>query len=71
MSASGFILGVINIGIAAALLLLLGLVIEWLAVAFKNPTTPEMRKFYLLFVLLVVIYMVVALVLGLPTWRVL
>lgn len=72
MSAQALLLGVINIGIVAALWLLVGVVIVWLAkLVFGAEVPAEVRKFYLIFVGLIVIYMVVSLLFGLPTWRVL
>lgn len=71
ISISGFILGVINIGIVAVLLVLVGLLIEWLFVQFEKPLPVQARKFYLLLILLVALYMVVALLFGLPVLRVL
>jgi uncharacterized Tic20 family protein len=72
MAISGLILGVINIGIVVALLLILGLAIVWLIKAFGGPELdPQIKKFYLLFVLLVAIYMLVALIFGMPSVRIL
>lgn len=70
MSASGFLLGLINIGIIAVVLVLVGLLIEWIIGMFA-PLPAEIRKFYLVFVLLVVLYHLVALFMGsMPMWRV-
>ena len=71
MSAQGLLLGVINIGIVAVIWLLIGLVIVWLLKLIAGVDVPgEVRKFYLIFVALIVIYMVVSLLFGLPTFRV-
>ena len=70
MTAPALLLGVINIGIVAATWLLVGLVIVWLVKWFFEKDVPdEVRKAYLILVGLIVIYMVVALLLGLPTVR--
>jgi hypothetical protein len=66
----GIVLGILNIGIVVCLLLLLGLCIQWLAKAFGYDLLPEMRKIWLLLVLLVAVYMLIALFLGLPTVRI-
>lgn len=71
MSAQGFLLGVINIGIVAVMWLLVGLVIVLLVKWITDKDIPaEVRKMYLLLVALIVAYMVVALLFGLPTMRV-
>lgn len=71
MSAQGLLLGVINIGIVAALWILVGLVIVWLLKLIAGIDVPEnIRRIYLIVVALVVIYMVAGLLFGLPTWRV-
>lgn len=72
MSLAGLILGLLNIGIVVALLLLLGLAVVWLVKAFGGPELDaQIRKFYMLFVLLTAVYMLVALVLGAPTLHIL
>lgn len=72
LSIGGLILGVINIAIVVALLLLFGLLVVWLIKVFEGqPFDPQIRKFYLIFVMLIAIYMLVALVLGLPSMHVL
>lgn len=66
----GLILGIINIAIVAVIWVLVGLLIEWIARMLERPIPPEMRKFYLVLVLLIVLYMVAALLFGLPTYRI-
>ena len=66
MSIGGILLGLINIGIVVAILLLIGVIavwiLGWLGVALPN----EARKIYIVIVALIALYMIVALLLGLP-----
>lgn len=71
MSAQGLLLGVINIAIVAVIWILVGILIEWIVSWFGKALPPDARKFYLILVMLIVLYMVVALLFGLPTFRVL
>jgi hypothetical protein len=70
MSLSGLILGVINIAIVAAVLVLIGAVIVMFAKWMSYTIDANVQKFYLLVVLLVVLYMFVALLFGIPSIRV-
>ncbi len=71
MGPTGLLLGVINIGIVAAGWILVGVIIVWLVRWLAKEEVPaEVRKAYMVLVALIVIYMVVALVFGLPSWRV-
>jgi len=70
MSIAGLILGIINIAIVAAILVLLGLLVVWLAGALQWPIPWNVQRTYLLIVLLVCLYMFAALLLGMPTWRI-
>lgn len=71
MSAQGFLLGVINIGIVAAIWLLVGVVIVWLLKLIAGVDVPaNVRNGYLIVVALIVVYMVASLLFGLPTFRV-
>lgn len=67
MSLSGLLLGLINAFIVAAILVLVGAIIVWVAAIFEWPIPWNIQRLYLLVVLLVVIYMIVALLLGIPT----
>lgn len=71
MTIGAVLLGVINIAIVVALLLLLGVIIEWIMGALKLPPPAQARQIYLVIVALIALYMLVALVLGLPTVRLL
>jgi hypothetical protein len=70
MSLAGILLGVINIAIVAAIFVLIGAIIVMIAKWFGYPIDWNVQRLYLLIVLLVVLYMLAAMLLGLPTWRV-
>jgi hypothetical protein len=67
MSISGILLGLINIAIVVVLLLLVGAVALWLFgwIGFAIPA--NVQKLYLALVALIALYMIVALLLGLPS----
>jgi len=71
MSLAGLLLGVINIAIVVAVLVLIGAVIVMLANWFQWPIDWNVQRLYLLVVALIALYMVVALLLGMPTIHVL
>ena len=64
---STFVLGVINIAIVVAILLLVGALIimfcGWMTIAI----TPQVQKLYIIVVALIALYMIVALLFGLPS----
>lgn len=67
MSLTGLILGVINIAITIAILILVGLIIVWF-LSWCNVAVPDqVKKVYLLIVALIGLYMIVALLLGIPS----
>lgn len=70
MAIGSLVLGVINIAIVAAVLLLVGILIEWLCRMFGLALPDEARKIYLIIVLLIVLYMLAAMLFGLPSWRI-
>jgi len=66
MSLAAILLGIINIAIVVAFLILIGLLVVWL-LSFISFTIPEnIQKVYLVIVALIALYMLVALLLGLP-----
>ena len=70
MSLSGLVLGVINVAIVVAVLLLVGAVILWFC-SWMSLSVPEMvRKLYIAVVALIGLYMLVALVFGIPSIRI-
>jgi len=67
MSITGLLLGLIDIAIVIAILLLVGLIIEWILSALAGVVIPaQIRKIFLVIVALIAIYMIVALLLGSP-----
>lgn len=70
MSLAGILLGVINIAIVVAVLVLIGLIVVWLMSAVGWPIPSQLRRVYLLIVALIGLYMLVALLLGLPSLHV-
>ena len=66
MSLSGILLGVLNIIIDVAILLLVGALIQWALSAIPA----NIVKLYLVIVALIAIYLLVALLLGMPSLRV-
>lgn len=67
MSIAGLLLGVINVAIVLAILVLVGAIIVWIASIFQWPIPWNIQRLYLLVVLLIGVYMIVALLLGMPT----
>lgn len=70
MSLAGLLLGIINIAIVVAILVLIGAVIVMLANWFQWPIDWNVQRLYLLVVALIALYMLVALILGMPTLRI-
>jgi hypothetical protein len=71
MNVSGLFLGVINIAIVVVLLLLLGAVAVWLLHLIANVAIPgQVQQLYLVLVALIALYMIVALLFGLPSVQV-
>jgi hypothetical protein len=70
-TVASILLGLINIAIVIALLLLIGAVIEWILSWIAGIAIPvTVRKAFLVLVALIALYMLVALILGMPTWRI-
>jgi hypothetical protein len=70
MSLAGLLLGIINIAIVVVILLLVGAIILWFCGWLGFPVPDMVRKLYLAIVALIALYMLVALLLGMPTWHV-
>lgn len=70
MSLTGILLGVINVAIVVAIFVLIGAVIVMFAKWLGWPIDWNVQRLYLLVVALIALYMLVALLLGLPTWHV-
>jgi hypothetical protein len=71
MSLSGLFLGLINVAIVVAVLVLVGLIVVWLGGLLGVAIPQQIQRVYLIIVFLVGLYMVVALLFGLPTLRIL
>jgi hypothetical protein len=71
MSVGGILLGIINIAIIVALLVLVGAIVVMLFKWFQWPIDWNIQRIYLLIVALVALYLLVALILGLPAFRIL
>jgi len=70
MSLTGLVLGLINVLIVVVVLLLVGALIEWVLTALQWPPPVLVRKLFIAVVALVALYMLVALLLGIPTLRI-
>jgi hypothetical protein len=69
MSLTGLILGIINIAIVIAILLLIGAIILWFCGWMNLGVPANVQKGYMVIVALIGLYMLVALLLGVPTLR--
>jgi hypothetical protein len=70
MSLSGLLLGVINIFIVVAILLLVGALVEWFLGWMGIAMSAMVRKLYIAIVALIALYMLVALAFGVPSLRI-
>jgi hypothetical protein len=70
MSLSGLVLGLINIAIVVVVLLLLGAIVLWFCGWLSFPVPANIQKLYMAIVALVALYMLAALILGIPSIRV-
>jgi hypothetical protein len=66
MSLSGLLLGLIDVAIVVAVMLLVGAVIVWFMNSFGYPVPANVQKLYLAIVALVALYEIVALLFGMP-----
>jgi hypothetical protein len=68
VSIGGILLGIINIAIVVVLLLLVGVIGWWIFTGLLKLSLPgEIQQLYLALVALTALYMVVALIFGLPS----
>lgn len=63
---SALILGIINIAIVVAVLILVGYIIVWFCSTIGFPIPDMVQKLFMIVVALIALYMLVALLLGLP-----
>lgn len=66
ISISAIILGIINVAIVAAVLVLIGLIVVWFMSWLGFPIPDQIQKVYMVIVALLCLYMIVALLFGLP-----
>jgi uncharacterized membrane protein len=66
MSIGGILLGLINVAIWVAVLVLVGLVVVWFSSWLGFAVPDNVQKAYLAVVALIALYMIVALILGVP-----
>lgn len=69
MSLARLLLGVIDVAIVVAVLILIGLIVAWFASWMGFPIPDQIRKVYMVIVALIALYLLVALVIGMPTAR--
>lgn len=70
MTLAGILLGLINIAIVIAILVLVGAIIVWVLGLLGWAIPWTVQRLYLAVVALIALYMLVALLLGIPTLRV-
>jgi hypothetical protein len=66
LSLGGVLLGIINVAITVGILVLIGLVIVWFMEYLGFPIPANIQKIFMVVVALIALYMIVALLLGLP-----
>jgi hypothetical protein len=66
ISLTAILLGIINIAIVVAILVLIGLVIVWFMGYLGFPIPGQIQRVFMIIVALIALYMLVALLLGLP-----
>lgn len=69
LSLAVIVLGLINIAAVVVLLLLIGVIIWFVFNRWITPLPAEVRKLYIAFVALVALYLLVAMLFGMPTWH--
>ena len=70
MLLSGLLLGLINILIIVAVLVLIGYIAMWLLGILGFPIPAMVQKIYMVIVALIALYLIVALLLGIPSLRI-
>jgi hypothetical protein len=66
MSLGAVLLGIVNIAITVAILVLIGLVIVWFMGYLGFPIPAQVQKVFMIIVALIALYMIITLLLGLP-----
>ena len=70
MSLGGILLGIINVAIVVAILMLIGALIRWLCSWLGISVPVNVQRGYIAVVALIALYMIVALLLGIPSVRI-
>jgi hypothetical protein len=70
MTLTSLLLGLINIAIVVAVLILIGYIVLFLFNLLQMPLPAMVQKLYMIIVVLIALYMIVSLLLGMPIWRV-
>jgi hypothetical protein len=66
LSLGAVLLGIVNIAITVAILVLIGLVIVWFMGYLGFPIPAQVQKVFMIIVALIALYMIITLLLGLP-----
>jgi hypothetical protein len=66
MSLSGILLGLINVAIYVAILVLVGLIVVWVFGWLGFAIPENIQRVYMAIVALIALYLIIALVFGLP-----
>ena len=67
LTLTGLLLGVVNIAIVIAVLLLIGALIVWFCGIMDVSVPYDVRRMFFVLVALIALYMLVALLLGMPS----
>ena len=70
MSLGGILLGLVNIAIVLVVLVLVGAIAQWIMSALGWPPPDIVVKLFMAVVALIALYMLAALLLGIPTVRI-
>lgn len=70
MSLIGLLLGIVNIAIVVAILMLIGAIIMWFCSWMSLAIPANVQKGYIAVVALIALYMLIALLAGMPTIRI-
>jgi hypothetical protein len=70
MSLTGLLLGIINIAIVVAILVLIGYIAMWILSALGFAVPAQVQKIFMVIVALIALYMIVSLLLGVPSLRI-
>lgn len=69
LSIAGILLGLVNVAIVVVFLLLLGILVWWVCNTWITPLPNDLRRLYIALVALIALYMILALLFGLPSWH--